>query len=278
MIHEIQPHIYDNAFRHETPDGQSLILFIKDNAVLVKETGEDEISFPRYGELEPADSLYIYLFSIDSTKFFLAETAAHHEGYAYMDLMEFRRKKPRSLAFAAATACQLSNWNCKNRYCGRCGSRLIPDAKERMMRCEACGNMVYPKISPAVIVGVTDGERILLTRYSGRLYRRYALIAGFAEIGEPIEDTVRREVLEEVGLKVKNIRYYKSQPWPFSDSLLLGFFCDLDGSDEITLDENELECAEWIHREDIDVEFDGISLTNEMIVAYKENKESGNLL
>jgi NAD+ diphosphatase len=120
-----------------------------------------------------------------------------------------------------------------------------------------------------VIVGVTDGDRLLMTKYAGRIYKRYALVAGFAEVGETIEETVSREVLEEVGVRVKNIRYYKSQPWPFSDSLLMGFYCDLDGSDEIVLDETELSEAEWVHRKDIDVEADGISLTNEMIVHFK---------
>lgn len=92
-----------------------------------------------------------------------------------------------------------------------------------MMRCEHCGQMEFPKICPAVIIGVTDGNRLLMSKYAGRDYKKYALIAGFAEIGETIEETVQREVMEEVGLKVKNLRYYKSQPWSFSDTLLFGF-------------------------------------------------------
>jgi NAD+ diphosphatase len=270
MIHDIQPRIYDNAYRQETPDAESLIMFIKDNAVLTKETGEG-ISFPAYGELEAGGGAYTYLFSIDGTKFFLAEAAEPWGDYEYCDMMDFRTMSPKHLAYAAAVACQLYGWYSRNRFCGRCGHEMAHDKKERMMRCGNCGNMVYPKISPAVIVGVTDGDRLLMTKYSGRIYKRYALVAGFAETGEPIEDTVRREVLEEVGIRVKNIRYYKSQPWPFSDSLLMGFYCDLDGSDEIVLDETELSEAEWIHRQDIDVKADGISLTNEMIVHFKEN-------
>jgi len=272
MLHDIQPHIYDNAYRQKTPNDNSRIVFIQDNAVLIKET-EEGIAFPRYGELEPQDALYTYLFSIDDMTFFLCPAVEPQGDYDYHGMMEFRSKQPKYLAYAAAVACQLYNWYSRNRYCGRCGTEMAHDDKERMMRCGNCGNLVYPKISPAVIVGVTDGDRLLMTKYSGRIYKRYALIAGFAETGEPIEDTVRREVMEEVGLKVKNIRYYKSQPWPFSDSLLMGFYCDLDGSDEITLDTNELECAEWIGRKDIDVQADGISLTNEMIVRFKESGE-----
>lgn len=138
------------------------------------------------------------------------------------------------------------------------------------MKCE-CGNTVYPKISPAIIAAVRNGNKLLLTKYADREYKRYALIAGFSEVGESIEDTVRREIMEEVGLKVRNLRFYKSQPWSFSDSLLMGFFCDLDGDETIRLDRHELSEARWIDREDLDIEFDGISLTNEMIIRFKEN-------
>lgn len=91
-----------------------------------------------------------------------------------------------------------------------------------------------------MIVAVSDGERLLVSRYRDRPFRGWALIAGFVEIGETLEDTVRREVLEETGLRVKNLRYYKSQPWSFSDTLLAGFYCDLDGSDAIRIEEDEL--------------------------------------
>ena len=108
-----------------------------------------------------------------------------------------------------------------------------------------------------------------MSKYAGREYRAYALLAGFCEVGETIEETVQREVMEEVGLKVKNITYYKSQPWSFSDTLLLGFFCELDGPDEIHLDEQELSLAEWVRREEIEAEPDDLSLTNEMMLAFK---------
>lgn len=108
-----------------------------------------------------------------------------------------------------------------------------------------------------------------MSKYAGREYKKYALLAGFAEIGETLEDTVRREVMEEVGLKVKNITYYKSQPWSFSDTLLVGFFCELDGEDKVVLDEDELSLAEWFEREKMPVEYEDYSLTNEMMMAFK---------
>ena len=144
------------------------------------------------------------------------------------------------------------------------------DTKERMMYCPSCGRQEYPVLMPAVIVGITNGDKIICSKYEGRSFKQYALIAGFAEIGETIEETVHREVMEEVGLPVKNIRYYKSQPWPFSSTVLMGFFCDLDGDDEtITLDANELALAQWFERDEIPVTPSRDSLTNEMIMAFK---------
>ena len=185
----------------------------------------------------------------------------------------FRTMKPEDKAFAGITACQLANWYENTQFCGKCGTRLEHDKVERMMKCPKCGAMHYPKISPAVIVAVTNGDKILMTKYAGRDYKKYALIAGFTEIGETIEDTVRREVMEEVGIHVKNIRYYKSQPWSFTDTILMGFYCELDGEDTITMDAHELSVAEWIQRENIPTEYDGISLTNEMIMRFKEEED-----
>ena len=143
------------------------------------------------------------------------------------------------------------------------------------MVCPFCGQTEYPKICPAVIVAITDGDRIILSRYrvSNNPYRGYALIAGFVEIGETFEDTVRREVMEEVGLKVKNIRYYKSQPWGFDSNLLLGYFCELAEEGEIRLDEEELSVAEWVDYHDIPEDKEKLSLTHEMMTYFKEQRK-----
>ena len=137
-----------------------------------------------------------------------------------------------------------------------------------------CGRVVYPQICPSVIVGITDGSRILMTKYasSHSNYKKYALVAGYAEIGESLENTVAREVMEEVGLKVKNIRYYKSQPWSFSDALLVGFFCEVDGNAEIKMDTEDPPAAEWFERDALPKERSeaSISLTGEMIDAFRD--------
>jgi len=140
------------------------------------------------------------------------------------------------------------------------------------MVCTACGKKVYPRINPAVIIGVTRGDEIIITRYQ-RPGATNALIAGFTEIGETVEETVKREVMEEVGLKVKNIRYVASQPWGTAADILMGFYCEVDGDGAIRMDENELKYAAWTKREDIVLQPTEYSLTNHLMRLFKEGKE-----
>ena len=274
MIQDIEPYHLDNQYRPVPPDGDSYAMYYEEHAVLARRT-ESGIEFPRFRELERLnDDVYsdaVYLFSVNEERYYLVREINREplSEFTMENTEIFRRALPRHHAFAGITGYQLYNWYTNRRYCGRCGSLMEPSDKERMMHCDACGNMEYPKICPAVIVGVTAGDRLLMSKYAGRTYKNYALIAGFTEIGETVEQTVAREVMEEVGLKVKNIRYYKSQPWAFTDTLLLGFYCDLDGSDTIRLDENELAVAEWFKREEIPEPVSQESLTNEMILRFK---------
>jgi len=278
MIQDIAPHQYHNEYRPQKPSTDSYLLCYKGREVLVCKTEENEIKFPTFAELEEYNEHiyedYIYLFTIDEKRFYLGRDILYGPNFPYdfHNTEIFRSTHPKWLAFAGITGAQLNRWYSQHKFCGRCGSPMCHDEKERMVRCVSCGQMEYPKIMPAVIVGVTHGNRLLLSQYADRDFKKYALIAGFAEIGESLEETVKREVMEEVGLKVKNVRYYKSQPWSFSDTLLAGFYAELDGTEEITLDETELALAVWFEREEIPVEFNDISLTNEMIVAFKEGK------
>ena len=219
---------------------------------------------------------FIFLFKIDETAFFgidndriIAAVLDSSEDLAEVKQTELRAIRPMRDAYTGITGLQLQRWRDTQRFCGKCGGKMRPSRTERAYICDSCGLTNYPKISPAVIVAVTHGSRILLTKYAGRTYTRYALIAGFAEVGETIEETVHREVMEEVGVKVKNLRFYKSQPWSFSDSLLFGFFCELDGEEHITLDTRELASGEFLTREEMPDRSDDISLTAEMMELFR---------
>lgn len=275
MIQDLGSHCYHNEYHPVPPKGRDCILFFQGRKALVKVTG-DSFSFPDFqytGEYYPQIyTSYTYLFSIDQVNYYLIREEALDRlpGYTMEDIIIFRNLGPQVNGFALITGYQLHNWYESRKFCGKCGHPLVPDARERMMYCPHCKNTEYPKISPAVIVGVRNGNRLLMSKYAGGTARRYALIAGFAEIGETLEETVKREVMEEVGLKVKNIEYYKSQPWSLSSSLLMGFYCDLEGSDQIVLEEDELSEAQWFEREEIPYDDYDVSLTREMMIRFKK--------
>lgn len=228
---------------------------------------------------EGAKSKLDYLFTVDERPTFLLREGIEDEdipeGFAFMDIRTMRQAAygPQHRLFAAITAYQLSNWYRDNRFCGTCGTPTVHSDTERAVRCPSCGRTIYPRIIPAVIVGVLNGDRILLTKYAGRDFAHYALIAGFSEIGESFEETVKREVMEEAGVRVKNIRYYKSQPWGIVDDLLAGFFCDVDGDPTIHMDKNELKEAGWHTRDEIVLQPTDHSLTNEMMTRFKKGLE-----
>ena len=276
MIQDIGKFRYHNEYRKTAPVSDSKVLCYRNRELLLRHQ-DQQISFPVYEELQrylaELSDKYTYLFSIDETSYYLFPTPDEKglPGTVWEDIRILRTASPREEAFAGITGHQLYDWYDSRKFCPRCGKPMIHDERERMMRCTSCGQQEYPKISPAVIVGVTHGDRLLLTKYAGRDFKKYALIAGFAEIGETIEETVQREVMEEVGLKVKNLRYYKSQPWSFSGTLLMGFFAELDGEDKIRLDEEELSLARWCTRDEIP-ENDGLSLTREMMQVFRENR------
>lgn len=291
MIQDIGVGRYHNEYRPQPPVNEDYVMFYKGREMLVK-CVDDTISFLTYGELIERFPMLVgketYLFSLDDRKYYLyrdaeqmqvsSETAgeetlisalAAFEAYSWIRIDGLRTVSPKEAAFAGVTGFQIYSWYACRRFCPRCGKKMVHDGKERMMRCQDCSHMEYPKICPAVIVAVIDKDRILLTKYAGRDYKHYALIAGFAEVGESIEETVHREVMEEVGLKVKNLKFYRSQPWSFSDTLLMGFYAELDGEGSIHLDEMELSEGAWCTRDEIP-EDDGISLTREMMYMFKQ--------
>ena len=310
MIQDIAPHRYQNAFAaNRAPENGDYLLLYREGKLLMRETEDGQITYPAVSEvlqmcteetvpeetaapdeqtelrgrkrIDGEDGTWrraglplIFLFLIDGKAYYsIDEEPERFEGLPgcrWAAYTELRTVKPRVQAFAGITGAQLHRWRADRKYCGTCGGRMRPSRTERAFVCTSCGAVVYPKISPAVIVAVLHGDRILLTKYAGRSYARYALIAGFAEIGETIEETVHREVMEEVGVRVKNLRFYKSQPWSFSDTLLMGFFCELDGDDEsITLDETELAVGEWKSRDEMPDRSDDISLTSEMMEQFR---------
>ncbi len=288
MIQDIFPDkLYNQYDVNASPSENSPVYIFRRDSLLINTEGGFRL--PSYSELseylaENDGAKIIFLFKINEEKRFLllpplssgemhSERGVH---FLYRKIFDIRMSGlcSKTELFAITTAYHLSVWYNSNRFCGRCAAPLELSKKERALVCPHCKNTVYPRINPAVIVAVTDHDRILLTKYRGRAdVPFYALIAGFVEIGETLEETVQREVMEEAGLRVKNIRYYKSQPWGKASDILSGFFCNVDGSTEITMEEDELSVAEWCDRDKVIGQPDDLSLTNEMMMLFKAGKE-----
>lgn len=286
MLHDLVNGRLENEFYDIAPQPNDIVICFSGKDVLLKRDASNELYLPEYSEVEKwaqshkwsgwNEKHFRYIFHMQNRSFFLwmgeaGETDDPCFGFEGVRLL--RQLISKEVCYAIMTAWHLYVWYRNNRFCGCCGGKTIHDTKERMLRCETCGNMIFPRISPAVIIAVTDGDRLLLSKYAGRAYTRYALLAGYTEIGETLEQTVHREVMEEVGLHVKNLRYYKSQPWGVDGNILMGFFCDLDGDDKICLDETELSMAQWYDRHALPAHDDGISLTREMIRVFEEGRE-----
>lgn len=302
MFQEIAPHQLKNQYTPRAPRQEDLLFCYREQQVLCS-IREETLQLPTIGEAGVPSGL-IYLLTIDETAVFLlpagdsqtgqpvmqigqapartGQLLTPGRGYAWHEIAQLRRLQPEWLAFTAVTASHLAFWYETHRFCGKCGQKLQLKTDERALVCPDCGLLLYPTISPVVIVGITDHDektgqdRILLTRYAAKhsKYNRYALVAGFVEIGEEFEDTIRREVMEEVALQVKDICYYKSQPWGFSNSILAGFFAEVDGNTQIRLDPDELSEGVWFTRDELPHDDQGLSLTWTMIEAFRAGKET----
>jgi len=166
--------------------------------------------------------------------------------------------------WVAGRANQLVRWSRHHRYCGKCGQKTADKEDERARICTACGLVNYPRVSPAIIVAVTKDDQILLAR-SGRFPGGFfSVLAGFVEPGETLEACVQREVREETGIEVENIRYFGSQPWPFPDSLMVAFTADHAGG-KIQIDGNEIVAADWYKRDSLPDIPPGISIARQLI-------------
>ena len=214
MIQEITPHKFDLTYGQPKAQDEDFVLFIKKSKTLLRKTAEENHEIPKFSDF-PEDKEALkenayYLFAIDGNHYYYVTEMPEHvsDAYELCPTAAYRKMHPMYQAFAGITATQIHRFKESRKYCGCCGHLMENSKTERALVCPECGQTEYPKISPAVIVAISDGDRLLMSRYrvNNNPYRGYALIAGFVEIGESFEETIHREVMEEVGLKVKNIR------------------------------------------------------------------------
>ena len=275
MIQEIGSHVLSTDFADLKPKKTDFILlFTKTDVYVMPETG----MLPTYADwcrLGGADDELVHLLEVDGIHFYTVLDLSDEMAAKFRkEIARYLRSiHPDWLRLAAVTGLHLYQWFRTHRFCGVCGAPMYPDDKELAMRCsnEHCHAVTYPTVCPAVIVGIHNGNRILLTRSAVYKNAVYALVSGYMSVGETMEETVHREVWEETGLRVKNLKYCGNQPWGFSGAQMIGYWAELDGSDTITLQEEELKEAGWFTADEIPpaYEEDPLDLTHYMIEQFR---------
>jgi NAD+ diphosphatase len=194
---------------------------------------------------------------------------------AFEGLRKVYGRLDEDLFWLAARAVQIAEWDRTHCFCGRCGIPLRLRETERAKECPQCGLLHFPRLAPAVIVLVERGHELLMARSRHFAPGVYSVLAGFVEPGETLEEAVEREVLEEVGIRIKDIRYFGSQPWPFPHSLMIGFTATYAGG-EIAINDEEIEDAGWFTADNLPGQPGKISIARRLIEWFlaKEGKPS----
>lgn len=261
---------------HDDLEATGLLFIFKKNRLLIKNKN-DCVSIPEWGELSGEG---LALESVQHIGVLgdracyaavLASEASPPEPFELRDLRSLFTELDETFIWVAGRANQLVDWQRTHQYCGACGHPTEDKKEERAKICPQCKLVNYPRLSPAIIVAVTDGDRILLARNNRFKIPIYSVLAGFVEPSETLEQCVHREVKEEVGVDVENIKYFGSQPWPFPNSLMVGFTADYAGGD-IVIDPDELMDAGWFTRDELPQTPTTISIAGRLIEWFKQKE------
>ena len=246
------------VFKFPVPDAipvsGALFVIVSKNNVAITNSDKPTI----FSEANPADFLcpvlsVQYLGHLNATTCYAVEVAsgtAPPAGWQYSGVRELFGRIPEDELAIAALAVQIIDFDRTTQFCGRCGAGTRQLRTERAKFCSDCNLITYPRLSPAIIVLILKDDQILLASSPRFPPGLHSVIAGFVEPGEMLEHAVHREVKEEVGIVVKNIRYFGSEPWPFPHSLMIGFVADYAGG-EIAIDSNEILSAGWFSRDNL---------------------------
>ncbi len=245
MIPFSSPEFFIGKLRHQEEKEVHWFIFAGDELLV----STDKTEIPSEHSFSLLRSLYIgtlknkHLFACD-----VENGSPAPQGWAWIKLKDLHNILNADHYSVAGRALQLVEWDRTHTYCGCCGSLTFQRKEERCKECPSCGHLAYPKIAPAIMALVRKGNQILLARSPHFPEKMYSVLAGFVDPGETLEQCVVREVFEEVGIKVKNVSYFGSQPWPFSRSLMIGFTCDWEEG-EICIDPLEIEDAAWFDQD-----------------------------
>lgn len=256
---------------HIDSDGY-IIHFVKNDIILKKEN--NKYSLPTNSEIKSPASNIFYLGLLNHKPLWVMDSPSFKSTEQVGDLEILNVRKAFNIITAdqislIGMAFQLLNWNRTTNYCSHCGDKLTLSDIERAKICKGCRTIFYPRINPCIIVSIRKENQILLARAPRFPEHTYSVIAGFVELGETLETCVAREIKEEVGVAVKNIRYFKSQNWPFPNSLMIAFTADYLSGD-INIDHHEIVDAKWFTKETLPTIPDGYTVAGQLINAFLE--------
>lgn len=272
MIQDIYPHRLNNDF-HKNGDinDNDLVLYFKDKSFLLKTKG-DEFELPCKKDFTEIanDTNSTFLFTLNDVPCFLIwdKLNSDRPGFIFKEIDFFRYTNQQEVAWVSMVGFHLKNWYTQNRFCGKCGTKTQQKSDERALECNNCNTVIYPRISPAVIAAIVCNDKILLARGVNWPEDWYSCVAGYVDVGESLEEALIREVKEEVGIDIKNIRYYKSQPWPLSGSMMIGFVAEADDTQPIVIDGKEIADARWFSRSELPKYSSRISIAGDMIEKF----------
>ncbi len=269
------PKHFEPDFTPPATESTRALWFVFHEGRLLIKAGDEGQLIPRSRDLAKFNISPIrkqYLGRLEGLPCYAAELAHNRsvaDGFAFEGLRQLFGRLEEDLIWVAGRANQLIDWNQSHRFCGRCGHATEDKPDERAKICPECNLINYPRVSPAIIVAVVKDNQILLGRNRRFKGGFYSVLAGFAEPGESLEECVAREVNEEVGIAVKNIRYFGSQPWPFPNSLMVGFIADYAGG-RINVDKSEIIEAAWFSAQNLPPIPPKISIARQLIDWFVE--------
>lgn len=270
------PFVTDSKSPAVTPEN-ALWFLVHDKRILIKEE-QDEYLIPQSSDIKklnlaPTEEQFFGL--LDGQPCYVAELrdgAQVSGAFSFVGLRALFSRFGGDVIRAAGMANQLVRWGQNHRYCGKCGERTENKRDERAKICPQCGLINYPRLSPAIIVAVLKDHQILLAHSQRFPAKFFSVLAGFVEPGETLEECVKREVCEEVGITVRNIRYFGSQPWPFPDSLMVAFTAEY-AAGEIKIDHSEIAEAGWYSAKQFPSIPPKISIARELIDWFSEKEK-----
>lgn len=250
--------------------------FLFDGYNLLTQTVDGMVRVPKIASPESLGLCVLrqqFVGELDGVACFSAEvappTSPESIDGSFQSLRRLYGKLDEQLFWIAGRAVQLVDWDRTHQFCGKCGSSMDTHDREHVKICPNCRHRCYPRLSPAVIVAVTKGDKLLLAHNRHHRNELFTVLAGFVEAGETFEETVAREIREEVGIEVKNIRYFASQPWPFPNSIMIGFTAEWASGDFVFVDD-DIETAEWFSAENLPTYPSPPSIANALIEDWRQ--------